>query len=161
MNPPDVATDTAAFGEERQKLKNELDIIKTEMSRVQNELKNCKKLLQLEIGSDEDVAKAFNSPGEWKGRAERIAQLEARIMNEKVKLAPALVVDKKRTIELEAHVHELEAKISELTRSKLGLKSRNEVLETTVRQLREDVNLMIEREKTNSRLIDCLKEYLN
>jgi SMC interacting uncharacterized protein involved in chromosome segregation len=148
--------------EERQKLHNDLEVMKMELARVQGELKNCKKILQLEVGSEEDVANALKSPGNWKGRAERIAQLEQKLAFGRIGSGPSsnVVIDKKRTSELEVQVKDLEEKVSGLTRVKLALKSRNDALEASIKELRNDVCMLIDREKTSSRLIDCLREFL-
>ncbi len=121
------------------------------------------KVLTLEIGSEESVAEVLKNPRGWKGRAERIIELEEqvrRLSRNIDDVAPTIVVDKKRTHELENQLKTSQNIISVLEQERLSLKSRIRCLEDQVRATRDDIRVLQNREILNSRITVMLRKLL-
>jgi len=125
-------------------------------------LERYKKLLVLEIGSEELVESALTNPSGWRGRAERIAELEEKLQRLPVwkRDAPTLIVDRKRTTELESTLKQMENSIKHLEVERLSLKSRIKSLESSLKCAREDIQTLIQRERLNSQVPILLREFI-
>lgn len=129
---------------------------------TRNLIERYKKLLVLEIGSDEMVESALKNPSGWRGRAERIAQLEERLQRASApkREPPTLIIDKRRTSELETTLKQMEDSIKRMEDEKLSLKSRIKSLEGSLKEARDDIQILIQREKINSRIPEVLRRFV-
>ena len=134
-----------------QRLKQEVAPLKREKDRMYN-------ILCREIGSDELVDKILRgkASSEWQGRAELIVELRKRIKDLSAGSSPsnvAIVVDHKRTHELEQSVEKIQDTLNETEKQRKALKSRNRILEDTLAETRADLRTLLEKDKINSELI--------
>lgn len=127
------------------------------------ELSTYKKLLLLEIGSEELLNDALKNPGSWKGRAEQIAELQERLHKLTARRNDSLtiIVDRKKTNELEAQLAQMSSSNAQLEREKQSLRARIKSLESALSQMREDMRVLAERELLNSRIFSILRGFLN
>ena len=72
----------------------------------------------------------------------------------------SIVVDVRRTTELEAQVTDLQNQLSESTRAKLSFKSRIDILEKSLAETKNQVRVLIEKDELNNELIYELKNLL-
>ena len=129
---------------------------------IDNQMSIYKKLLLLEIGSEELVNDALENPGGWRGRAERIAELEERLrtLTTNRHNSPTIIVDKKKTNELESQLKQMSASNALLEREKQSLRARIKSLESSLSQVREDLRVLTTREHLNSRIFSVLRGFL-
>lgn len=125
-------------------------------------LEGYMKLLVLEIGSEEMVQEAMHNPGGWRGRAERIAELEQQLQKivTTKRDSPTLIVDKRKTAELELLVKQMQESLKRMETETLSLKSRIRSLESSLKEVREDNRVLVQREKVNGQIMEVLKQFI-
>jgi hypothetical protein len=129
---------------------------------VEKMLESYMKLLVLEIGSEEMVQEAMHNPGGWRGRAERIAELEQQLQKIATtkRDSPTLIVDKRKTTELELLVKQMQESLKQMETEKLSLKSRIRSLESALKDVREENQVLVQREKVNGQITEALKRFI-
>ena len=139
------------------KLKGDLHI-----ERNRNE--QMRAVLVRELGSGELVVDALKGKSTgWKGRSEEVVELRKKLKQLTANNSHnvAIVVDNKRTNELEASMESLRSDLAEIEVVKKALRARNQLLESAVTATRADIKLLVEKDRLNSEIIIDMRRRLN
>ena len=162
----EVASDTVLNLEMRELTRkyaaavNGLQKCRSELAYAHRENAKMRKVLEREVGSTEGVAEALGvrHSDKWRGRAEEIADLKRKLKQAShVVPTVSVVVDQRRTMELEETIDLLHAELNETRKLKMALKCRNESLESQLQRMKQDLKLLLEKDAVNDELIRELK----
>jgi hypothetical protein len=123
-------------------------------------------VLQREVGPGHDVTEILeNRESNWKGRAEEILGLQKRLkeVSDMRTSYPnvAVVVDQRRTTELQTRLDSVTKELTESVGIKRAMKARIDQLEIHLRTARTDIKTLLEKDEVNCQLIEELSEKIN
>ena len=151
----------------RNELLKKYDSVVKDLESCQNEVARMHKILLEEVGSEEIVKQVLSgrgTSGGWKGRHDEICELRkklrAALQSNTLSQPVSIVVDHRKTAELESVIEKQQGEISEVTRQKLALKSRVDALESRLGEYKKDVKVLLEKNEVNNRLISQLNKCL-
>ncbi len=160
----DEQHDTCEWRRRYARAQREVRKLRDEISAEKSSNMKMKQILVREIGTIELVEEALthNSPG-WIGRAQEIEELRKRVKQQSSNPVPpvAIVLDKKKTHELETSLNTLRAELAETDNARRALKARNHSLETMLMTAKCDIQQLLEKDQVNSDLVKELTKRLN
>ena len=146
---------------------NQLQPAKGQLATSKRECDKMRSVLLRELGSESLVEQALKQKeGSWQGRAQEITDLKKRLKAcmgapHSSAPAPSIVVDHKRTNELEALVKSQQDELAESSRTRLALKSRNDALEDLLAVRKNDLKVLMEKNDLNNKIISELRKCVN
>ena len=164
-----------------QHLEEKLSILNLKLTSNENELAKCMKIIKSEVGDFQSLDEALRAENNWKGRAQKIEILKAKVHQLKTTLAefktpeqdPGSInaLKKKSLVTSEAKIQEIlnlknenEFLKSEFEKAKAkakGLASRNKILESELKTMRTDYEsskkILIDKSKNDDIYIKALK----
>lgn len=164
-----------------QHLEEKLSILNLKLTTNENELAKCIKIIKSEVGDFQSLDEIIRAENNWKGRAQKIEILKAKVHQLKTTLAEfkipeqdpasANAMKKKSLVSSEAKIQEIlnlknenEVLKSELEKVKAktkGLASRNQILESELRTIKTDhessKKILIDKSKNDDIYIKALK----
>ncbi|KAF7992260.1 hypothetical protein HCN44_001585 [Aphidius gifuensis] len=148
---------------------------------LRQELHKVQKLLQNEVGSNISISGLLNCPGNWKGRAQQIQQLQQKINDiqskndvDRSSRSASVIYDKKCTLQLklmeQERKNQIETLTKELKHSEITLddkikkieayKARIKILENNINNSKRDIILLNEKKLHDNQLIEALNGQL-
>jgi hypothetical protein len=164
-----------------QHLEEKVSILNLKLTTNENELAKCVKIIKSEVGYFQSLDEVLRAENNWKGRAQKIEILKAKVHQLKTTLAEfkmpevesssANTLKKKSLVTSETKIQELlnlkgenELLKSELEKTKAktkGLASRNQILESELKTIKTDMEsskkILIDKSKNDDIYIKALK----
>ena len=142
---------------------NELQAKKYELTQAERRLGHMHSVLVRELGSEQLVVDALSDrTGDgWVGRADEISELKKRIralQSASGNQSVSIVVDNRRTNELESIVEKQKLELAGIHKQKMALKARVDTLESRLCEYKNDVTLLLEKNDLNNQVIAQLQK---